>query len=678
MSTGLRLRNAACQALLEPFVSSELLTLGDAAAAAQLGELAGAVSPLVVLACAFALRAPRFGHAGVNVLAVRELVLADETSPSQGGHTQSGQRLRAEARVASLRWPDPAEWLQAVRAAPSLVARAPASDRPFVLHADVLMTQRNWRFQDAVAVSLLARAERPVLPPHPGLRAYVERLFPPGPAHGGLFGEPDLQALAALSVVLRPLCVITGGPGTGKTHTIKNALALLATQHLLSGAALPRVALAAPTGKAAVRMKAALGEGLHDMPVEPEVKRWLSGLEPSTIHRLLGIGPDHSGRSRYHVGHPLPAEVVVVDEASMVDVALFAKLVLAVAPSTRLVFLGDPHQLASVEAGSALLDLVGSASGPAPAEVQQAFASAGVAGLRPPAAGQPPGAANSPLRGTVVKLERVHRTASGSGPNEVARALASGTPEGRRCAVAWLWGERMGHKGPFDSLVCHPLEPGVAGLPAEASQALVESYLPLYSRIAGLAQEGFTDEVVAELLAAQEAFRVLTAHRQGAFGVEGLNDAIGAALGRLTGLPTRRERWWGRPILVLANDPISGRMNGDTGLLVPGPHGVRAAFAQPGRSAPSYTEWSALPPFETVFAMTVHKSQGSQFDHAALVVSPHPSRVLTRELIYTALTRAKRRITMVGERSVIAAALEHTVQRASTLALRLEEGAGGG
>ncbi len=711
---------AAVLARLEPFYAHGVLSSVDMHVAALLARRASALDPDLVLALALAVRAPRRGHIHVDLDALDAVSLlpavADDPVSTPG--TQQPPPLDL---------PGPG-WAARVASFTSLVRLADEPDRstPFVLAGTALYTDRYHRYQRALASRVagwVGPAGAIPLDPEvlPRLRAAMDRLFP-NPAGDA----PDLQRVAAALALSQRFTVITGGPGMGKTWTVRNLLALLWIEHRsrhqqgLVEAADPVVALAAPTGKAAARLRESLRAGLSaqlhpalctvlgDAGVATQACDFLRGLEASTLHRLLGWRPDNPTRFRRCAGDPIPADVVVVDEASMVDFALMAKLVDAVGavgPSgapTRLVLLGDRHQLASVEAGTVLADLCGPTradrlcfTAPTIQQLDTCFE------LGLGAASSRPGAGVRSVFGpathdAVVQLRRTHRFSEQSGIGRFALACISSDFQPARAAEVLLGGS-----GDV-SLLPHGerggLDPTVRGL-------LLEGFEPYLRLLRGGFEAargpGFpTQEVFhRRVLEAFDRFRVLCAHRQGSTGVAGLNRTVMGLL-RDAGLLGSTDTWYeGRPVLVRRNDYSvrlssgeRGLYNGDIGLLVqavvgdqrrlmvafPGPD-VLPAASDPSAPPPlgsqhhldkllvHYVDPARLPEHSTAFAMTIHKSQGSEFEHVCVVLPRHDSPLLTRELVYTGVTRARSRMSLVGDRGVLERALGRTVQRASGL-----------
>ena len=430
-----------------------------------------------------------------------------------------------------------------------------------------------------------------------------ERLFPAG------FEEQREAAEIALS---QAVTVLTGGPGTGKTTTVARLLALLAEQAELSGLARPRFALTAPTGKAAARLAEAVQ--LEVAKLDAADRARLGELQAMTLHRLLGSRPDSSSRFRHNRGNRLPHDVIVVDETSMVSLTMMARLLEAVRPDARLVLVGDADQLASVEAGAVLADLVDGLS--ARADVQ------------------------------VAALRTSHRFGEAIG--FLADAIRVGDADQ---ALALL---RSGDEH------VEFIEDD------DATDRMRSILLPHALRLRHAALLGAVDEALATL----DEHRLLCAHRRGPFGVRHWNQQVQRWLAEETGQPPWSEWYAGRPLLVTANDYGLRVYNGDTGVAVAGPDGLRAVIA--GASMPLDFATSRLADVETMHAMTIHKSQGSQADEVTVLMPSEDSRLLTRELFYTAVTRAKRKVRVVGPDASVRAAIGRRAVRASGLAQRLQ------
>ncbi|CAN5330188.1 exodeoxyribonuclease V subunit alpha [soil metagenome] len=602
--------------LLRLFNDAGVLGPADVHVARTLGRLCGEADHAVLLAAALAVRAPRLGHVCADLATVRHTVTADEDTP---------------ADLQALPWPVPADWLEAVATSPLTVAGHP----PLRLAGPRLYLDRYWRYERRVVEDLRARAgavgERVDVDV---LRRGLDRLFPSSAQ------SPDLQRLAAAAAVLRRFTVVAGGPGTGKTTTVARILTLLQEQD--AGARPPRVALAAPTGKAAAR----LTDAVRAAAVREEIGGHAAGLEASTLHRLLGGRPG-STRFRHERLNPLPHDAVIVDETSMVSLALMSKLLDAVRPEARVVLLGDPEQLTSVEAGAVLGDIVG----PARAGLRMREAARrqlGVATGEAVPATDPP--AGSTVGDGIVVLRRVHRFGEESGIAELAAAIQTG---GADEVVALLGAGR-----PDVTWVAGPAD-------EERAQRLVQDrVVTSFGRVLEAARAG----APRDALAALGALRLLCAHRRGPFGVATWVPAIERRCAeQLDRFDPTRPWYIGRPVLVTQNDYQLGVSNGDVGVVVARPDGgVEVAF-EAGAQRVTFISPTRLEAVETVHAMTVHKSQGSQFGEVIVVLPGPDSPILTRELFYTAVTRASDALTLVACADTVRAAVTRPIQRASGL-----------
>ncbi|MHA6491686.1 exodeoxyribonuclease V subunit alpha [Pseudomonas borbori] len=456
--------------------------------------------------------------------------------------------------------------------------------------------------------------------------------------------QPDWQRLAAAQAVRRRVAIISGGPGTGKTTTVVRLLAALLEQRgghpsdgeRASGAPLA-IGLAAPTGKAAARMAEAIRTAKADLPVSEAVKAALPE-EARTLHRLLGSRGD-SPQVRHHAGNPLALDVLVVDEASMVDLALMAKLVDALPPGARLILLGDKDQLAAVEAGAVFAELCEGRGfdAQAAADLQR------ITGQHVPIA-----QATSQLGDAVVLLTHSHRFAGDSGIGELARRINSGDAAG----------------------TLELLNQGRPDLTWNATPAPLD----LLDRL----EQGYSTYLIAArsgnpqaAFAAFNRFRVLTAQREGVWGVSGLNEALEARFKRSERLASR-ERWYvGRPVMVRQNDYAQGLFNGDIGLCLNTEFGLRVFFEGEGDAGYRPFAPARLPSHDCAFAMTVHKSQGSEFGEVLLVLPEQPSPLLTRSLFYTGITRAKHKVEIWGLPARLSEAVTTRAERAAGLAERL-------
>jgi exodeoxyribonuclease V alpha subunit len=617
--------------LLRPFNDTGVLGAADVHVALRLAELGAEDDEWVALAAAFAVRGPRLGHVCVDLATIGETATVDAEDPVD---------------LSALPWPAPEEWVQRL-AASGLVAvgedGGPA-DRPLRLVGSTLYLDRYWREERRIAADLRALGEAPP----DGVRddvlaAGIARLFA---------GETDVrQPLATASAVLRRFAVVAGGPGTGKTTTVARIVALLAEQAAAAdgGSGEPLVALAAPTGKAAARLEEAVHDEAATLDVDEPVRALLLDLHASTLHRLLGWRPDSHSRFRHHRGNRLPHDVVIVDETSMVSLSLMARVVEAVRPEARLVLVGDPGQLTSIEAGAVLGDIVGPATAGLRIGGQVRARLARVTGRDVRAADPPPGAA---VGDGIVVLERVHRY--GGGIARVAEAVRRGDGD----AV-------------LEALDAAPDE--VTWIPGDVAEAeggpaaVREGAVAAARAVTAAARAGDAPEAIEAL----GGFRVLCAHRRGAHGVATWTARIEGWLAEaVDGFGAEGQWYVGRPLLVTENDYGLRLYNGDTGVVVATrTGGVAAAFQR--RDQVVELSPSRLAAVDTVYAMTVHKSQGSQFDTAAVLLPAPTSQILTRELLYTAVTRARKRLILAGTEEAIRAAVARPVARASGLRRRL-------
>ena len=508
--------------------------------------------------------------------------------------------------------------------------------QPLVVENGRLYLRRFWRDEHSVArlISQRTVAHRDVEPVH--IKALLDKLFERAPGDTELDWQKIACAIAARSTV----SIITGGPGTGKTYTVARLLALV--HALAPDPNRVRFALAAPSGKAAVRLKQSIDQALQGLidgvGDDIDVVGLIAGLPTSrTLHSLLGADP--ATRSvRHHANNPLEVDVLVVDEASMVNLEMMADLLEALPPTAMLVLLGDKDQLSSVEAGAVLGDLC---EGAQFGQFEQATADYV---LQACGESLPPEmvTGGAPLAQCTIMLRKSRRFGGAIG----RLALAVNADQADRAhtilrepdggEVMWNDRARLGDIPDF----------AVAGRPgAEGGYA---TYLKLVGAGPGSAGDAAHIAWVKSVLGAFDTFRMLCAVRQGEWGVEGVNAAIEGRLVR-EGLVVRSGEWYaGRPVMVTQNDYNIGVFNGDVGIALPDASaaGRLRVYFQSGDKVSSVLP-TRLPHIETAYAMTVHKVQGSEFAHTALVLPAKQSAVVVRELIYTGITRARQRFTLL-------------------------------
>jgi exodeoxyribonuclease V alpha subunit len=521
--------------------------------------------------------------------------------------------------------PPLAQWRSELLA--SQLVGAPGAFVPLIMDGERLYLARYHAYESQLAAQLLKRAADQPEVDEAQLSASLQRLFA-----GNAAQAPDWQRLAAAQAVRRRVAVISGGPGTGKTTTVVRLLAALLEQ---PGCERLAIGLAAPTGKAATRMAEAIRNAKTSLPVSDAIKAALPE-QASTLHRLLGSRGDRP-QVRHTAANPLALDVLVVDEASMVDLAMMAKLLDALPANGRLILLGDKDQLCAVEAGAVFAELCAG----------RGFDAAAAADLqRITGQNVPVEAPNSQLADAVLLLTHSHRFAADSGIGELARRINTGDARGTLSL----------------------LQEGRSDLHWQAEptpQALLKRIEEGYANYLEVAQNGEP----ANAFAAFNQFRLLTAQREGEYGVAGLNEALEARYQRRFKLGAR-ERWYaGRAVMVQSNDYALGLFNGDIGIFLQGEQGLRVWFeTEDGHRSFSTTR---LPSHETAFAMTVHKSQGSEFTEVLLVLPEHSSPLLTRSLFYTGITRAKQKVEIWALAPRISEAVSTRAERAAGLAQRL-------
>lgn len=590
---------------LGPWVAAGVLADTDVSVTAALCQLANEDTPLVWLTTALALRGPAHGHVAVDPTRIRQQVL---TQVEHQGHSDL-------AAVKQLDWPsDPETWL-------ATVARSPLAPELIAVERGLIYLRRSLDQERRVAGwfhSRLSSAERPnSLPSEANLDAIKEAL-----------GLTDEQQAAVAGVLRSPVAVLTGGPGMGKTTTVTAILAAVADQ---ASTEHHRVALAAPTGRAAAR----LGESIHRTAAalterDPAgrgtgLSHFLHDAHPSTIHSLLGSTRD--GTFRHHRDRPLPFDTVIIDETSMVSLELMDSLLAAIGPDTHLILVGDAHQLPSIDAGSVLGDLA--------------------------AAARVPG---SPLSGLVHQLTTSFRFPAESRLGRLAAAVNGGDADQAWAVLAEDQpNSTAGDQG--DVRVSFSEESALA------AQTIIDTAEAIWEA----AVEGDADAA----LRASESSRVICAQNRGPTGVDYWNELGQSVVARHN--PT--GGWWqvGRPVMITANDHPNRIVNGDHGVVVADPDGTRMVALRAGGETVRLLSPSRLPNTTTMHAITIHKSQGSEFDHVVVVLPPADSPLATRQLLYTAITRARVSLHLIGSEQALRGAVSHDTERHSGLLARLTD-----
>ncbi|QPL32318.1 exodeoxyribonuclease V subunit alpha [Pseudomonas fragi] len=661
--------------LLERWVERGWLRALDKAFVAFLHERDPQGDPLVLLAAALTSHQLGHGHVCLDLFeTLKEHDFALSLPPE--GDVQTGAMLLPSQLLEAL---DSEAWCKALQAS-SLVehagqSSADAASRPLVLSERRLYLRRYWTYERRIDGALRQRL------------AVAEATPADLPARlNGLFGIPaqnapvDWQKLACALATRGAFSIVTGGPGTGKTTTVVRLLALLQAPAVEAGTPL-RIRLAAPTGKAAARLTESISVQVKSLEVDDKVRQKIPS-DVTTVHRLLGSRPG-TRHFRHHAGNRLPLDVLVVDEASMIDLEMMANLLDALPAHARLVLLGDKDQLASVEAGAVLGDLC--------RDAEAGWYTAQTRSWLEQVSGENLSASDlqqdldgtHPLAQQVVMLRHSRRFGEGSGIGQLSRLVNQQLPREARALLG---------AGNHADLFALPLkgeqDRAFERLALEGRGTEAKGYRHYIERLREQrpdTRSGLEDPRWAawagHVLQAFEAFQVLCAVRKGPWGVEGLNERITRALFARKLIDGDQQWYEGRPVLMTRNDYGLGLMNGDIGIALMLPEGegqarrhvLRVAFARnDGQGGIRFVLPSRLNDVETVYAMTVHKSQGSEFSHTALVLPEALNPVLTKELIYTGITRAKHWFSLVEPRAgVFEEAVQRKVKRLSGLMLRL-------
>jgi len=610
---------------------------------------------------------------------------ASHNSPDNQTETDTTEPVHPSSLFDGL---DLAQW-RAALSHPMLIGDG-ESLTPLILESDRVYLRRYWGFEQAVANGIRMRlAQPPVGLPIDITRNTLAVLFPERPPKASIHWQKIACALAARS----RFSIITGGPGTGKTTTVLRMLALLQAVSLQQTGEILRIRLAAPTGKAAARLNESILSRIDELPLEAlGLSAEQADAIPrsvSTLHRLLGRRL--AGRqNHHHAGRPLPADVLVIDEASMVDLEMMAAVLDALPANAQLILLGDKDQLASVEAGAVLGELCQRAEcGYYNADTARWLAEVTGENLPPEVMDthKPAGSditQSFALDQSITVLRESHRFSEDSPIGQLATAIKNGEAPAISSSIDLknVGVHKLIPEGPTDSDLKKEI---VAGYTHYLS--IVRSDHSVY-----VSDLDSLDRWAGDVLTAHREFQVLTALRNGPWGVAVLNERIAQWLSQ-AGLINGSSAWYvGRPVMVTRNNYALGLMNGDVGIALPVPYQptndnagvivdrhnqqskIRVAF--PSSDAERRVRWVSplrLADAQTVYAMTVHKSQGSEFTHVALTLPPSRNPLVTRELLYTGITRAREQVTLIlpGGMHSLTTALGQCVQRASGLSERI-------
>ena len=632
----------------------------DSALAAQLLRLDPQAGAPLLVACALLAQMEGRGHTCLPLASLCEAPVAMLGWPAAAVDGPQGLHALWMHLPASL-----TAWTAALQSPTVRAPDAPDQGQALVLggpaNAPLLYLRRYAGYEARVGRGLLQRATERLVVPEAAARTWLDRFFVPEPQQTDAM---DWQKMACAVALRSRLSVITGGPGTGKTFTAARLLALLLALH--EGESPLRVALAAPTGKAAARLKQSIDKALGELPVPADagldLKALIERMGPArTLHALLGARPD-TRALRHHAANPLDVDVLIVDEASMVHLEMMDALLAALPAQARLVLLGDKDQLASVEAGAVLGDLCHDAAqgryGPETVRFVQALTGQAV----PEACLADHGTAPVLAQQTVM-LRQSRRFKGAIG--QLALSVNRGDAAGARAVLCSthagegplpVWAQQPAHS----SAVC-ALALGGSGKPSYAD------YLRLMQQRPSGQGDAAHASWVRQVLRSFERFRLLCAVHRGEWGTEALNAAVQKALADQGLLQPQGEWFAGRPVMVTRNDAQLGVFNGDVGVVLPNAEGQLKVWFMNGEALRAVSVMR-LAQVETAFVMTVHKSQGSEFEHTALVLPPGGAEVLSRELVYTGITRAREQFTLIeAEAGLLEAAVGKPGARVSGL-----------
>lgn len=547
----------------------------------------------------------------------------------------------------------PLEW-QSVLQNHIAFSQDPSQIAPMLFQNGLLYFYRYWKAENRVA-NYLQQGVRssPISADIEQDRAILDQLFP----HKN--PQIDWQKIAVATALTKNFCLISGGPGTGKTYTVARLLAALQLKRLKQELPLLKIALAAPTGKAASRLKESISSSIQGLDLPQSLKDQMV-TEASTIHRLLGIRPLQD-LPKYHQKNPLHIDLLVVDEASMIDLTLMEKLMNALKPTTKLVLLGDKDQLASVEVGSMMGDLgsfLAQGYSPVHCDYLQAVTGEAVEAKQ---------ANVLPICDSLCHLTESRRFGEHSGIGKLARAVNAQQGVG-----SW---QILNESLTDLALIAYPEQAQFADerkWQQHCVAMVVDKAVELYRTYLDLVKKRVKSPEKVDVKAIFEAFqqvRLLSALRVGELGVERLNQTIAEALKkeRLIHFHQTRENYFGKPILITENSPQLDIFSGDIGIILPDEQGESRVYFNQGEATFRSISLNRLPEYEVAYVMTVHKSQGSEFDHTLLILPLKSNPILTKELIYTAITRAKTQFTLFGNEAIWKQSVRTEIERQSGL-----------
>ena len=511
------------------------------------------------------------------------------------------------------------------------VVGQPGEFKPLILeNKNRLYLNRYWTYQENLAKFIKDRVHKIQEINNPlVVNNLLDRLF-----SGNSNGKIDWQKFSAITALLKDFCVITGGPGTGKTHTVAKILALLLAQNNCGNL---RIQLAAPTGKAAVRLQDSIKQVKKELNCSDEIRAMIPE-EAATIHRILGTIP-YSPYFRHNTDNPLEVDVIVVDEASMVDLALMTKLTSALPSNSKLILLGDNNQLASVEAGAVLADICGST-------LEQYYTQEFVERIeglyRQKLEIRTIETNKSGIKDCIVRLQKSYRFESQKGIGALSQFVNSGEADH---AIDVLQSDQ------YPDVTWHDL-----------TDHILPDILHEFGKISD-------SKNIAELFNQFERFRILCALREGPFGVKAINAQVEQFIKRKNNIK-QNELWYaGQPILITENDYSLNLFNGDLGIVFPNDDNdneLRVFFPGPDGALRKLRPFR-LPVYEIAYAITVHKSQGSEFDKVIMILPDKDSPILSRELLYTGITRAAKQVEVLSNEQVFRAAVSRKTKRTSGL-----------